>query len=109
VFAQQFIDQTSTRFPVQAEYTNYIAVGDIDGDGDRNEAARSTHRCAARLSEDSLEPAGYGEVPAAPTRSGKGLLSATRIRDRSRHDRFGCSVRSHRVLKATPTESKEVR
>jgi hypothetical protein len=32
--AQQFVDQTSTRFPVQAEYTNYIAVGDIDGDGD---------------------------------------------------------------------------
>lgn len=32
--AQQFVDQTATRFPVQAEYTNYIAVGDIDGDGD---------------------------------------------------------------------------
>jgi len=32
--AQQFADQTSTRFPVQSEYTNYIAVGDIDGDGD---------------------------------------------------------------------------
>jgi len=34
VSAQQFVDQTATRFPVQAEYTNYIAVGDIDGDGD---------------------------------------------------------------------------
>ena len=34
VFAQQFADQTSTRFPVQTEYTNYIAVGDIDSDGD---------------------------------------------------------------------------
>ena len=32
--AQQFVDQTAARFPVQAEYTNYIAVGDIDGDGD---------------------------------------------------------------------------
>lgn len=32
--AQQFVDQTASRFPVQAEYTNYIAVGDIDGDGD---------------------------------------------------------------------------
>jgi hypothetical protein len=32
--AQQFVDQTAVRFPVQAEYTNYIAVGDIDGDGD---------------------------------------------------------------------------
>jgi len=32
--AQQFADQTSTRFPVQSEYTNYIAVGDIDGDSD---------------------------------------------------------------------------
>ena len=32
--AQQFVDQTSTRFPVQVEYTNYIAVGDIDSDGD---------------------------------------------------------------------------
>ena len=30
----QFVDETSTRFPVQAEYTNYIAVGDIDADGD---------------------------------------------------------------------------
>ena len=32
--AQQFVDQTAVRFPTQAEYTNYIAVGDIDGDGD---------------------------------------------------------------------------
>ena len=32
--AQQFVDQTAARFPVQAEYTNYIAVGDIDGDSD---------------------------------------------------------------------------
>ena len=32
--AQQFVDQTAARFPVQAEYTNYIAVGDIDADGD---------------------------------------------------------------------------
>ena len=30
----QFVDQTSTRFPLQAEYTNQIGVGDIDGDGD---------------------------------------------------------------------------
>ncbi len=30
----QFVDQTTTRFPVQAEYTNQIGVGDIDGDGD---------------------------------------------------------------------------
>ena len=30
----QFVDQTATRFPVQAEYTNQIAVADIDGDGD---------------------------------------------------------------------------
>jgi hypothetical protein len=33
-WAQQFVDQTAARFPVQAEYTNYIAVGDIDSDGD---------------------------------------------------------------------------
>lgn len=32
--AQQFQNQTATRFPVQAEYTNYISVVDIDGDGD---------------------------------------------------------------------------
>lgn len=30
----QFVDQTSTRFPVQAEYTNQIGVADIDADGD---------------------------------------------------------------------------
>ena len=30
----QFVDQTSTRFPVQAEYTNQIGVADIDGDSD---------------------------------------------------------------------------
>ncbi len=30
----QFVDQTSTRFPVQAEYTNQIGVADIDNDGD---------------------------------------------------------------------------
>ncbi|MSR44649.1 MAG: hypothetical protein EXS15_04730 [Phycisphaerales bacterium] len=30
----QFVDQTTTRFPVQAEYTNQIGVGDIDADGD---------------------------------------------------------------------------
>lgn len=30
----QFVDETATRFPVQAEYTNYIAVADIDADGD---------------------------------------------------------------------------
>ncbi len=30
----QFVDQTTTRFPVQAEYTNQIGVADIDGDGD---------------------------------------------------------------------------
>ena len=32
--AQQFVQQTSTRFPVQAEYTNQCTVVDIDGDGD---------------------------------------------------------------------------
>ena len=30
----QFVDQTTARFPVQAEYTNQIAVADIDADGD---------------------------------------------------------------------------
>ncbi|MDA1261914.1 MAG: FG-GAP-like repeat-containing protein [Planctomycetota bacterium] len=30
----QFVDQTTTRFPVQAEYTNQIGVADIDADGD---------------------------------------------------------------------------
>lgn len=32
--AQQFQNQTSTRFPTQSEYTNYIVVVDLDGDGD---------------------------------------------------------------------------
>ncbi len=32
--AQQFVQQTSTRFPVQAEYTNQSTVVDIDNDGD---------------------------------------------------------------------------
>lgn len=36
--AQQFVDQTATRFPAEpvpgGEYTNQIAVGDIDGDTD---------------------------------------------------------------------------
>ncbi len=32
--AQQFVQQTSTRFPVQSEYTNQCTVVDIDGDGD---------------------------------------------------------------------------
>lgn len=30
-FAQQFVQQMSTRFPVQAEYTNPCAVVDFDG------------------------------------------------------------------------------
>lgn len=34
--AQQFVDQTSTRFPVQAEYTNQCTFVDIDGDGDKD-------------------------------------------------------------------------
>ncbi|MFM7051454.1 MAG: FG-GAP-like repeat-containing protein [Planctomycetota bacterium] len=34
--AQQFVDQTSTRFPVQAEYTNQCTIVDIDGDGDKD-------------------------------------------------------------------------
>ena len=34
--AQQFVDQTSTRFPVQAEYTNQCTLVDIDGDGDKD-------------------------------------------------------------------------
>ena len=35
-FAQQFQDETTTRFPTQPSnnYTNYLAVGDIDADGD---------------------------------------------------------------------------
>ena len=34
--AQQFVDQTSTRFPTNnpAEYTNQLTIGDIDNDGD---------------------------------------------------------------------------
>jgi len=34
--AQQFMQETTTRFPAPnpADYTNYIAVGDIDADGD---------------------------------------------------------------------------
>ena len=35
-FGQQFVDQTSTRFPVQAEYTNQCTFVDIDGDGDKD-------------------------------------------------------------------------
>ncbi|MEY5061385.1 MAG: hypothetical protein RIS45_1306 [Planctomycetota bacterium] len=34
--AQQFVDQTSTRFPVQAEYTNQCTLVDIDADGDKD-------------------------------------------------------------------------
>ena len=34
--AQQFVDQTSTRFPVQAEYTNQCTFVDIDADGDKD-------------------------------------------------------------------------
>ncbi|MFM7261973.1 MAG: FG-GAP repeat domain-containing protein, partial [bacterium] len=36
VHAQQFVDQTSTRFPVQAEYTNQCTFVDIEGDGDKD-------------------------------------------------------------------------
>ena len=32
----QFVDQTTTRFPVQAEYTNQLTVVDIDNDGDKD-------------------------------------------------------------------------
>ncbi|MBL9140359.1 MAG: VCBS repeat-containing protein [Phycisphaerae bacterium] len=32
--AQQFANQTATRFPVQAEYTNQCTVVDLDNDGD---------------------------------------------------------------------------
>jgi hypothetical protein len=32
--AQQYVQQTATRFPVQAEYTNQCTVVDIEGDGD---------------------------------------------------------------------------
>ncbi len=34
--AQQFVDQTSTRFPTIAEYTNQCTLVDIDGDGDKD-------------------------------------------------------------------------
>ena len=34
--AQQFVDQTATRFPVQAEYTNQCTLVDIDADGDKD-------------------------------------------------------------------------
>ena len=34
--AQQFADQTSTRFPVQAEYTNQCTIVDVDADGDKD-------------------------------------------------------------------------
>ena len=33
---QQFLDQTATRFPVQAEYTNQCTMVDIEGDGDKD-------------------------------------------------------------------------
>ena len=33
---QQFVDQTSTRFPVQTEYSNQCTFVDIDGDGDKD-------------------------------------------------------------------------
>jgi len=32
--AQQFVQETVTRFPVQSEYTNQLTIGDLDGDGD---------------------------------------------------------------------------
>ncbi len=32
--AQQFQQQTTSRFPTQAEYTNQATIGDLDGDGD---------------------------------------------------------------------------
>jgi hypothetical protein len=35
-FGQQFADQTSTRFPVQSEYTNQCTFVDIEGDGDKD-------------------------------------------------------------------------
>ena len=31
---QMFQQQTTTRFPVQSEYSNQLTVVDIDGDGD---------------------------------------------------------------------------
>ena len=33
---QQFVDQTSTRFPVQVEYTNQCTIVDVDDDGDKD-------------------------------------------------------------------------
>jgi hypothetical protein len=32
--AQQFVDETASRFPSLSEYTNQVTMGDIDGDGD---------------------------------------------------------------------------
>jgi hypothetical protein len=32
--AQWFVNQTTTRFPVQTEYTNQCTVVDLDNDGD---------------------------------------------------------------------------
>ncbi len=36
VASAQFADQTTTRFPVQAEYTNQLTIVDIDMDGDKD-------------------------------------------------------------------------
>jgi len=33
-YAQQFVQQTSSRFPTQSEYTNQLSFCDVDGDGD---------------------------------------------------------------------------
>ena len=35
-WGQQFVDQTSTRFPTIAEYTNQCTLVDLDGDGDKD-------------------------------------------------------------------------
>jgi hypothetical protein len=43
--AQQFVQQTSTRFPVQAEYTNQSTVVDIDHDGDLDIVSGSSDGC----------------------------------------------------------------
>ncbi|MEM7167337.1 MAG: VCBS repeat-containing protein [Planctomycetota bacterium] len=32
--AQQFVDGTASRFPVQNEYSSQVAIADVDGDGD---------------------------------------------------------------------------
>ena len=32
--AQQFVRETTTRFPTQAEYTNQLSFCDVDRDGD---------------------------------------------------------------------------